>query len=223
MSNDRKHLLWRERLTSPLTWHYAGFGVLLALTIGLGVRFGMDWAATDTHSADALAVKQVQLTALNLETAPLRGLDGRIAKTQAEMKAFLDKRIPPDYSSIENSMIGLEVKSGVRLSRVQYSQGLPGQDLTEITMDAAISGDYPSIMHFVNSVERSQTFYVIRQMALTGEQNGTVNLHIRVSTWLRPEDAAASGLPQTKDVSQAGNGAAADSSNASGNANREEE
>ena len=214
--------LWRERLTSPLTWHYAGFGVLLALTIGLGVRFGMDFAATDTHSADALAMKQVQLTALNLETAPLRGLDGRIAKTRAEMKAFLDKRIPPDYSSIETSMIGLEVNSKVRLSRVQYSQGPPGQDLTEITMDAAISGDYPSIMHFVNSVERAQTFYVIRQMTLTGEQNGLVNMRIRVSTWLRPEDAAASGLPQTKDVSQTGNGTA-DSSNTSGNANREEE
>jgi Tfp pilus assembly protein PilO len=205
--------LWRERLSSPLTWHYVGLGALLLITTGLAVRFGLDWAATDTHSADALEVKQVQLAALNLETRPLRGLDGRITKTRAEMKAFLDKRIPPDYSSIENSMINLEVNSGVRLTRVQYSQGLPGQDLTEITMDAAISGDYPSIMHFVNSVERAQTFYVIRQMALTGEQNGLVNLRIRVSTWLRPEDAAASGLPQTKDVSQAGSGTSADSSN----------
>lgn len=208
--------LWRERLGSPLTWHYVGFGVLLALAIGLSVRFGMDWAAIDTHSADALAGKQVQLTALNLETAPLRGLEARIAKTRAEMKAFYDKRIPPDYSSIEASMSNLEVKSGVRLTREQYTQGPPGQDLTEITMDAAISGDYPSIMRFVNSIERAQTFFVIRQMALTGEQNGLVNLRIEVSTWLRPAAAAASGLPSTPTASrtggQAGEQTAADSS-----------
>jgi hypothetical protein len=32
-------------------------------------------------------------------------------------------------------------------------------------------------------------------MQLTGQQGGLVNLRLRVSTWLRPADAAASGLP----------------------------
>ncbi|HUA97851.1 MAG TPA: hypothetical protein VMA34_05955 [Terracidiphilus sp.] len=197
----------RERLTSPVTWHYVGFCVLAAIAIVLGVRFALDWAAIDTHSTDALAGKQVQLAALRLQTAPLEGLDQRIAKTRDELKAFYSKRIPPDYSSIETSMSNLEVNSGVRLSRAEYSQGAPGQNLTEITMDAAISGDYPSIMRFVNSIERAQTFYIIRQMALTGEQNGLVNLRIRVSTWLRPADAAASGLPATPSLSKGEAGA----------------
>ena len=64
-------------------------------------------------------------------------------------------------------------------------------------MDAGISGNYPQIMHFVNSLERDQTFFVIRAMALTGQQGGLVNLRLRVSTWLRPADAEASGLPAT--------------------------
>ena len=64
-------------------------------------------------------------------------------------------------------------------------------------MDAGISGGYPEIMRFVNALERDQTFFVIRAMALTGQQGGLVNLRIRISTWLRPADAAASGLPQT--------------------------
>src|SRR6185437_9518416 len=91
----------------------------------------------------------------------------------------------------------LEVKSGVRLSRVSYTQGAPGSYLTEITIDAGISGDYPQIMRFINGLERDQTFFVIRAMSLTGQQGGLVNLRLRVSTWLRPEDAAASGLPST--------------------------
>jgi hypothetical protein len=52
-------------------------------------------------------------------------------------------------------------------------------------------------MRFVNSMERDQIFFVIRAMALTGQQGGLVNLRLRVSTWLRPADAAASGLPAT--------------------------
>ncbi len=88
------------------------------------------------------------------------------------------------------------MKSGVRLSRLLYTQGAPSGDLTEISLDAGISGDYPQIMRFVNGLERDQTFFVIRAMALTGQQGGLVNLRLRVSTWLRASDVP-SGLPQT--------------------------
>ncbi len=197
MSANPKPSVWRERLASPLTWHYAGFAVLLALAIGLAVRLGMDWAATDSHSADVLATKQVQLRALRLEIAPLHGLGKRVDKTRAELLAFYQNRIPPSYSAISIRIDQLGVASGVRLSRVQYTQGKPGSDLTEIRMEAGISGSYPAIMRFVNSLERDKTFFLIRAMSLTGEQNGEVNLRLIVSTWLRPADAAASGLPPT--------------------------
>jgi Tfp pilus assembly protein PilO len=189
--------LWRERLASPLTWHFAAFAVLLIAVIGLSIRFGLDWAATNGSSTDALAVKQVQLKALDLETASLRGLDERVDYSRSRMAAFYLKRIPPNYSSIASRIGELALKGPVRLTRVQYTQNPPGSDLTEISMDAGITGEYPQIMRFVNSVERDQTFFVIRAMSLTGQQGGLVNLRLRVSTWLRPADAAASGLPLT--------------------------
>jgi Tfp pilus assembly protein PilO len=190
--------LWRERLTSPLTWHFAAFAVLLVAVIGLSIRFGLDWAATNGSSTDALSARELQLKALNLQTAPLRGLGKRVDDSRAKMQAFYSKRIPPNYSSIAARIGELGVKSGVRLTRVQYAQGPPGSDFTEISMDAGITGEYPQIMRFVNSLERDQTFFVIRAMSLTGQQGGLVNLRLRVSTWLRPADAAASGLPSTE-------------------------
>jgi Tfp pilus assembly protein PilO len=196
MSNNSP-ILWRERLASPLTWHYAAFAVLLVAVIGLSIRFGLDWAATNGSSTDAMAVKQVQLKALDLETASLRGLDERVDDSRSKMAAFYLKRIPPNYSSIAARIGELALKGPVRLTRVQYTQNPPGSDLTEISMDAGITGDYPQIMRFVNSIERDQTFFVIRAMSLTGQQGGLVNLRLRVSTWLRPADAAASGLPLT--------------------------
>jgi len=193
----------RERLASPLTWHYAGFLVLLLFVIALFVRFGLDWAATNARSTDALAGKQVELKALELQTAPLRGLDKRVDLSRSQMLAFYDKRIPANYSSISSRIGDLEVASGVRLTQVQYTQGEPGPDLTEITIEAGISGQYQQIMRFINSLERDHTFFVIRAMAFAGQQAGQVNLRLRVSTWLRRADAEASGLPSTPDAGQA--------------------
>jgi Tfp pilus assembly protein PilO len=195
-STNRTPAIWRERLASPLTWHYLGFAVLLVTVIFLSIRFGFDWAATSGSSADALAAKQMTLKVLDLQTAPLRGLDKRVADSRAQMQDFYARRIPPNYSSIDRRIGELGVKSGVRLSRVAYTQGKPGADLTEISMDAAITGDYAQIMHFANDLERDQIFFVIRGLTLTGQQGGVVNLRLLVSTWLRPGDVPA-GLPPT--------------------------
>jgi Tfp pilus assembly protein PilO len=198
--SERRTVSMRERLASALTWHYAGFAVMALLVIGLAIRLGMDWAATNGRSTDALESKQMELRTQEFETAPLRGLDKRVADTRERMAEFYDKRIPGNYSSIATRVGDLQVKSGVRMSRMQYTQGKPGDYLTEISLDCGISGTYPQIMHFVNSLERDQTFFVIRGMTLTGQQGGLVNLRLQVSTWLRPADAAASGLPQTPDA-----------------------
>ena len=156
-----------------------------------------------------LAGKQVELKALDLQTAPLRGLDKRVEQTRAQMHSFYERRIPPNYSSISARIGDLGVASGVRLTRVQYTQGKPGSDLTEINMEAGISGDYSQIMKFINSLERDQTFFVIRAMALTGQQGGQVNLRLSVSTWLRPADAEASGLPATPEPGDSDQGPSA--------------
>jgi Tfp pilus assembly protein PilO len=199
----RTAISWRERLTSPLTWHVAGFALLLVVVIGLSVRLGLDWAATNDRSNDALAGKQVELKAMDMQTAPLRGLDKRMEEARAQIQSFYAKRIPPNYSSIDTRIGELQIKSGVSLSRVQYTQGPAGSDLTEISMDCGITGSYPDIMRFINSLERDQNFFVIRAMQLAGQQGGQVNLRLRVSTWLRPADVP-SGLPATQKLDENG-------------------
>jgi Tfp pilus assembly protein PilO len=175
---------------------------MLAIVIVLGTRFALDWVATSAHTSDMLASKQVELKALQLQTAPLRGLDKRVGLTRDQIKDFYGERIPANNSSVLAKIGSLEVKSGVRLSRVQYSQGPSSRDLAEISMDAGVTGQYAQIMQFINSLERDKTFFVIRAMGLTGQQGGMVNLRLRVSTWLRPENVP-SGLPPTGPVGNA--------------------
>lgn len=189
---------WRERMNSPLTWHYAGVGLLLALVIALAVRLAMDWSDTGGNSVAALSGKQLQLKVLERQIEPLRGLDQRIDQSRGQMKDFYAQRVPASYSLISSSIGELESKSGVHVSRLQYAQGVASGDLTEISLDAGITGDYPQIMRFVSGLERDKNFFLIRAMALAGQQGGLVNLRLRVSTWLRATDAAASSEPQAQ-------------------------
>ncbi len=58
-------------------------------------------------------------------------------------------------------------------------------------MDAALSGEYPGLMRFINGLERDKNFFLISGLTLTGQQGGVVNLRMRVITYLRAADAAA--------------------------------
>jgi len=189
---------FRERLLSPVGLHAVAFGVLAVATILLGIRVGLDWRATSASSQDAMAGHQAELRLLLMQTAPLRGLDKKVELSRQQIDEFYSKRIPPSYSAILERLGDISSKSPVRLTRGAYTQAPGSGDLTEIRMDYGLSGDYPAIMRFLNGLERSQTFFIIRAMALTGQQSGTVNLRLEFSTWLRPEDAAASGLPMAE-------------------------
>jgi hypothetical protein len=76
----------------------------------------------------------------------------------------------------------------VHWTRAQYaySPALSGSDaLTEVRVDASVSGDYRPIVQFINAMERDRMFFLIYSINLTGQQTGQVNLRLRLSTYLR--------------------------------------
>jgi type IV pilus assembly protein PilO len=187
----------RERLFSPVGLHAVGFSVLAIATILLGIRVGLDWRATSSSSQDAMAGRQAEMRTLELQTAPLRGLDKKVDLSRTQIEEFYAGRIPPSYSAFLARLGELKQKAPVQLTRASYTQAPGSGDLTEIRMDAGVSGDYVGVMRFINGLERSQTFFIIRAMALTGQQSGTVNLRLQVSTWLRPADAVGFPVEET--------------------------
>ena len=179
---------FREQLFSAFGLHLAGFSILAIVTLALAIRVGLDWRTTSASNADAIAGKQAGLKLLEFQTLPLRGLDKKVDLSRKQISQLYDDRIPPSYSAILERLGQIATKGPVSLTRVVYSPRPGSGDLTEIRMDVGLSGDYPAIMRFVNGIERSQTFFVIRQMSLTGQSSGLVNLRLQVSTWLRPDD-----------------------------------
>ncbi len=188
----------RKLLFSARGLHIVLFSAMAITTLLLGVRVVLDWRTTSASSQDELASTQTRIRTLQMQLKPLAGLDKRVAASRKQIDQFYIDRIPPNYSSIAAELGTLASQSSVRLTRVEYSQAPGSVDLTEIRMDAGLTGDYPSIMRFINGIERSRTFFIIRAMALTGQQGGQVALRLQMTTWLRPADAAASGLPMAR-------------------------
>lgn len=181
----------RQRTSSPLALHIGAVVVLLLIAGALIVKLGLDWAQTEGSTARIAASDQAQLQSLIVAAAPFHGLESRVADTRIQIDKFLSDRIPASYSAIASRIDEIGSKSGVRLSHVEYSQGAKGNDLTEVSIDCGVDGEYPQIMRFANGLERDQTFFVVRSMMLNGQQGGHVDLRLQVSTWLRPAEARA--------------------------------
>ena len=65
-------------------------------------------------------------------------------------------------------------------------------------IDASVTGEYRSLAQFINGVERDRSFFMIENLALSGAQNGLVNLQLRIGTYIRePMPTGATAPAQT--------------------------
>lgn len=175
-------------LVTELNLHFAGVALLAVLVLYLVAHTIYVWQAMNAHDQAAIEQAHVQMVAAELAAKPLRGLDTKLAASTTDADRFYKGRLPYAYSEVLAELGAVTKREGVHLTRVQYVQNgvLQGEDaLTELRMDASVSGDYRSIVHFINAMERDKVFFVIYGINLTGQQTGQVNLRLRLTTYLR--------------------------------------
>jgi hypothetical protein len=135
---------------------------------------------------------------------PLEGLDAKLAQATADADKFSERRLPFAYSQVAGELGALAKKQGVKLTRVQYSEApvLEGGAgaLTEVRMDASLSGDYRPLVVFINGLERNKMFFLITGVTLTGQQSGTVGLRLRLTTYLRAPIGAEKSQKTAEDA-----------------------
>jgi type IV pilus assembly protein PilO len=173
----------RSRLLTPLNLHIAAVAVLVVINLVLLTRLLLAWHTLHADRPEEVRQQQAMLRTTELETRPLRELPAKVQTSAKDADHFYSARMPENSSSITAELGALAQKSGVRLSRVQYVYVPAIHDLTEVRMDASLSGDYTPMMRFINSLERDKTFFVIRGLTFTGQQGGMVNVRLRLATY----------------------------------------
>jgi type IV pilus assembly protein PilO len=182
-----------SNLFSVLNLHFAGVALLLILNLVLGVRLFLAWSTLRSASAEQLQQQQTAYRALQLEMSPLRGLPQKVDLSRTQADEFYAARFPSAYSTVSATINDLATKNSVRLTNLAYTPTPAVAGLAQLRMDASLSGEYAPMMHFINGLERSKTFFLINGLTLTGQQGGLVNLRLRLNTYLHA--AGLNGLP----------------------------
>jgi type IV pilus assembly protein PilO len=174
---------------SPLNLHWAGVGLLVLVNLYLLGHMAYLWHESSKYNADAMAAQRIELKTAEIAAVPLRGLDAKLPFATEEADRFSRERLPATDSDMLREFGALTRKAGVRLTRGQYAPatvlaGTPGE-LTEVRMDATLTGDYRPLVLFLNALERDKMFFVVNRVTLTGQQTGTVSLRMGLTTYLR--------------------------------------
>lgn len=89
------------------------------------------------------------------------------------------------YSDLLGGLGNLAKKAGLQTENVAFKeQDISGRGLTEVDVTATVNGDYPSVVRFINGLQRSEKFYILDDLTLaTAAQSPTgplrVNLHLK--------------------------------------------
>jgi Tfp pilus assembly protein PilO len=112
-----------------------------------------------------------------------------LPQTQKEFDAFEASLFPAStgYSSVNAELDSIAKKAGLQIVTLAAKQKeVPNRGMEEVTVDATVNGDYPSVMRFVNGLQRSPDIYAIDGLALaTDTQNQTGAGPIKVALHLR--------------------------------------
>src|ERR1700761_4482589 len=174
----------RRDLFSLLNLHIAAIAVLLILNLVLGIRLFLAWSTLRNSSDEQLQKQQASYRTLQIEMSPLKGLPQKVSLSSKQADEFYAARFPSAYSTISANVNELASKNSVRRTSLAYTPVAALSGLAEVRMDASLSGEYAALMHFINGLERSKTFFLINGLTLTGQQGGLVNLRLRVNTYL---------------------------------------
>ncbi len=194
---------WTNIRITAQHWHYGVLFLLVLLNSFLAVRLVFAWEQAKAGDAVRIEERQSEYRAMQLKTRPLRGLDKKIQQATLDQQAFYEKRFPATDSEVLKELGALAVKNNVLLARGQYAPGKPNQGLFEFRMDVSLSGDYAPIVRFINGLERDKVFFLIKGIALNGQQNGVVSLRMVLSTYLQAnaaESGNASAAPAAADT-----------------------
>jgi type IV pilus assembly protein PilO len=163
-------------------------GTLIAADGALTI-YSIRVASMDMTPRRQLAAQVARVRLLRADVKRAREIQQAVPKTKADCGLFEDS-LPPvgtGYSVISEELQDLSQKAGLQVASLSFHpKDFTSHGITEVSLDASISGDYKSVVRFLNGLQHSKNHYVVDTLTLANQQAGLgsradikVNLHIR--------------------------------------------
>jgi hypothetical protein len=90
------------------------------------------------------------------------------------------------YSMVSAELGALAAKSGLHLQSRNLSASLvKGRNLTQLSIDAQVTGDYRGVVRFLNELQRSRNFYAVQSLSAHPSARGSVQVGVHIKTYFR--------------------------------------
>lgn len=166
--------------------------ILLVLLVIADVALGAySWELASARSAkQELMLLTLNRDLLKKDIQRAREIRSRIPAVQKDCDAFEQSLFPDTtaYSAVSAELGSLAAKSGLRLEgRALSPSAVKGRDLTRLSIDVQVTGDYRGVVRFLNELQRSPNFYAVEALSArpAGQAKGSLGVTIHIKTYLR--------------------------------------
>ena len=161
--------------------------VLLLDLIFIGLRFRT--RASLLEQQKDLEKLSTAVKLLDADVRRAKEIRQRLPQVQRDCDQFFTEELreaASGYSAVEDDLGTLARKAGLRTDRIAYRQREIGnRGVVEIEVATAIEGDYPSVVSFINGLERSKNFYLLDSLTLASSAGGSLRLNLQLKTYFR--------------------------------------
>jgi hypothetical protein len=172
--------------------------VLAGLTLLVGADlalFAYSWRLSSTPRTpkQELASEVRQLELLRADIRRAAEIKQDIPATKRDCDKFENslRDANAGYSAVTSELGAIAAKSSLHLENLTFKQKpIPNRNLELVDMDAAVAGDYASVVRFLNGLQRSQSVYEVDSLTVasdtrnrTGE--GPVRVLLHMKTYFR--------------------------------------
>lgn len=170
-------------------------GALLLANIVAAVIALKPWGGSAADLAQQQVDLQQQLTSLKARLEKSKALVSKAEHAREDGDAFLgeyttDRQIA--FSTIVSELERVAHEAGIQARPVNYElDPVEGSDaLSQMTISAGYEGSYPSLMKFVNLLDKSPRFLIIESLMAAPQQTGAgdlLSVTIKLDTFVREQ------------------------------------
>jgi Tfp pilus assembly protein PilO len=108
---------------------------------------------------------------------------------QAQSATFYEKDLRPaatGYSAVLADLNSLAHESGLQITSAHYrDKNIEKRGVDEVSISISMEGAYPSLVSFINGLERSGNFYLLDSLSLDSSSEGNLRLSLELRTYFR--------------------------------------
>jgi type II secretion system (T2SS) protein M len=166
----------------------AGLAVLLLADIAL-IYFNSKLSSPVNNRQLMLTTQTRQLALVKADVERASRIRSTIPDILKKFDQFEGTLLPASqgYSVISQELDEYARDTHLIVEGVQYQhKDVSGRNLTELNMEASVSGDYYGIVNFLNHLQRSKNVYIVDALAVDSAESGhgatgtlRVSLHLR--------------------------------------------